>query len=135
LTAVVIIGLCFNECIASETCKANSGSTKHVCAAWDRQAAPEEGVDFEVNYACGGCSDAPNVELKTGDDDWEVYSEVISTAAPANMGALTTTDNENYIVKLANGAGAGAAGVGSMVLEPGGAHHSSMHPGPESPAT
>ena len=120
----LFIGLCCNECLASEKCKNNSGSTKHVCVAWDRELAPVEGTDFEVNYACQGCSDDPAVELKTGDDKWVVWSEVISTGAPANIGSLTTTDAENYVVTIANGSNAGAANVGSMVLAPDGAAYS-----------
>ena len=123
----VFIGLSFNECLGSQTCKNNSGSTKHVCVAWDRQAAPEEGEDFDVDYACQGCSDDPAVELITGDLEWVVYSEVISTGDPANIGALTTPDSENYVVKIANGLDFGAANVGSMVLTPnGGSYYSSI---------
>jgi len=132
IAAGVFIGLCFNESLATEKkCKNNSevAPTKRVCVAWDRGAAPIEGYHFTASYTCGGCSDDPEVALLAGDDTWVVYSEVISTAAPANLGALTTSDNENYIVKLANGAGAGAADVGSMVLEPSGSHHSSIAAG------
>ena len=86
--AGVFIGLCFNECHASETCKDNSGSTKHVCVGWDRQAAPVEDYDFTVDYTCQGCSDDPAVALVVGDDYWVVYSEVISSGAPANIGSL-----------------------------------------------
>ncbi len=129
IAAGVFIGLCFNECLASETCKNNSGSTKHVCVEWDRELAPVDGTDFEVNYACQGCSDDPAVVLMTGDDKWIVYSEVISTQVAANIGAMTTSDEENYVVKIANGANAGAANVASMVLTPSGDHSSSIGTG------
>jgi len=129
IAAGVFIGLCFNECLASETCKNNSGSTKHVCVVWDRQAAPIEGTDFQVDYACGGCSDDPAVDLTVGDEHWVVYSEVISSGVAANIGALTTTDDDNYVVKIANGANAGAANVGSMLLLPGGGASSSIASG------
>ena len=73
IAAVVFIGLCFNECLASETCKENSGNTKRVCVVWDEEAAPFEGTDFEVDYGCGGCSDDPAVELSVGDDELEEF--------------------------------------------------------------
>jgi hypothetical protein len=51
---------------------------------------------------------------------------VISTGAPANIGSLTTTDDEHYAVTIINGTDPGAADVGSMVLRPTDNHHSSL---------
>jgi len=125
VAAVAFTGPSAKECLADPVCVNNSGTTKRVCVEWDKQAAPIEDQDFEVDYACQGCSDDPAVELSTGDTGWVVYSEVISTGAAANIGALTTTDSDNYVVKIAKGANAGAANVGSMVLTPDGAEYSS----------
>jgi len=125
-TVFSLIGLCLAESSASEVCKNNSGNTKRVCLDWSQGSAPVETTDFTVDYNCGGCSDDPAVDLKTGDTAWVLYSEVISTGAAANIGALTTTDSDNYAVKIANGTGPGAADVGSMVLSPSGDNYSSL---------
>ncbi len=120
-----ITGLSPDRCLAADpVCVTNSGSTERVCVEWGKQAPPEED-DFDVDYSCQGCSDAPDVELKTGDTGWVMYSEVISSGVAANIGALTTTDSDNYGVKIAKGTAAGAANVGSMVLSPDGASYSS----------
>ncbi|MDO8629296.1 MAG: hypothetical protein Q7R41_02285 [Phycisphaerales bacterium] len=127
LIVAAVTGLCADYCLAGVVCGANSGNTKRICVEWGKQTDPVQNVDFSVDYTCQGCSDAPAVELSTGDTAWVAYSEVISTGAVANIGALTTTDADNYGVKIAKGSGAGAANAGSMVLTPNGsAYYSSL---------
>ncbi len=129
IITIGVTGLWAGRSLADPVCVENSGSTKHVCVEWSEQDPPEEDEDFEVNYGCQGCSDAPTVVLMTGDDEWIIYSEVISTQVAANIGAMTTSDEENYVVKIANGANAGAANVSSMVMTPRGDHYSSIASG------
>jgi len=124
-----IIGLGGHDLLASPVCKSNGAASRRVCFAWGKVSDPVETTDYTVDYNCQGCSDSPAVDLKTGDLGWVVYSEVISTGAVANIGALTTTDADNYGVKIAKGSGAGAANVASMVLTPSGDHYSSVASG------
>lgn len=93
---------------------------------WSQIGDPVEGTDFAVFF-----TDPlnPDIELTKGDGGWVVSSELVSTGAPANIGAITTPDDDNYVVKIAKGSGPGAASVGSMVLQPAGDHYSAIADG------
>ena len=101
------------------TCKCNGDETKWVCASWDGGGDPEEGIDFSVDYDCEGCSDAPLVTLLNADLDWELYSEVISSGAAANIGdiVLSNSGGDDFEVTIANGTGSGAANVDTIDLD------------------
>ena len=96
------------------TCECNPAETEWVCAKWGAPAPPAKGSDFTVTYVSG----VPDVTLSTADLGWELYSEVISSGAPADMGTLTLSDDgaDDYEVWIVNGAGAGAANVGTINL-------------------
>jgi hypothetical protein len=118
----LLLGLSPAESLAGGS-ECVNGTSVRVCVEWSLVADPELTFDFDVDF-----SDAlnPDIDLMSGDSDWIVYAEVISTGAPANIGSLTTTDSEHYVVTIINGTDPGAADVGSMVLRPTDNHHSSL---------
>ena len=99
-------------------CKCNGDDTRWVCADWSQGAAPNEGVDFFVTYT----GNVPEVKFATADDEWELYSEVISSGAAADLGDVllasdVSPNNGNFTVTIKNGAAAGALNVTSIVLD------------------
>ena len=98
------------------TCECNAAFTEWVCADWAAPGTPTHNADFTVVYDQSGL---PDVTLSVADLGWELYSEVISTGFPADMGALTLSDTgaDDYKVKIANGGFAGADVIGSVVLD------------------
>ena len=128
---VGIVFCCLTRASYAQTCWTNieveDPATKRVCATWDQGADPILDTDFTVSYSCQGCSDAPRVEFITGGTDeaiaWEIYSEVISTGAAANLGDVVLADNVvpnegKFTVSIIKGpVGAGAVNVSSIVLD------------------
>ncbi len=122
-------------CLAADSygqaCKTNGDppdipATMKVCATWDAGGDPLLGTDFTVDYLCTGCWNAPRVEFIVGGSGsaiaWVLYSEVISTQAPANLGHVlladdVSPDNGEFDVKFRNGTSAGADDVSSIVLD------------------
>ncbi len=97
-------------------CVRDVSSTTEVCLEWSLVANPVEGTDFDVDF-----SDAsnPDIQLIAGNLGWIVSSEVVSSGNPANIGDLSLAPDEladDFEVKIANGAGAGAANVSSIIL-------------------
>lgn len=105
------------------TCVCDSGQTRKVCAKWSQGAPPESPGEFEVNYTCDGCSDAPRVTFKAGDLGWEVYSEVNDgSGTAANLGNLVLpgdveVNTDNFGVSLQKPSALPAANVSSIVLD------------------
>lgn len=129
LCAAVLGGAGAEESLGADVCKSNGDNTKRVCVRWSDPGDPILNVDFTVDYDCPGCEDAPAAVLLEGSLTWELWSEVIATGTPANIGTVTTTDADNYTVKLANGLTPGTADVGSINLVPAGDHYSSLASG------
>lgn len=115
--AVAISGLCAEQALAGGS-DCTTGSVVEVCVEWSQQANPEESSDYFVDF-----TDASNpvVELKTADLAWVVYATLVSNGNPANIGTLGLQDpapsGEDFEVTIANGAGAGAANVGTINLD------------------
>lgn len=121
LAGIVIAGLIVGHAQeALATCKTSGDSTKQVCVEWSEPGpAPVLNTDFRVDYDCTGCSDAPLVQFRAGSDSWVVYSEVISTSAPANIGELAidpSSSTEIFEITIDNGGSPGAANLSSAVL-------------------
>ncbi len=99
-----------------KTCVQDGADTTKVCVEWSLVADPDEITDFTVNFADAS---NPDIELITGNLGWIVSSEVVSSGNPANIGDLSLAPDDladDFEVKIANGSGAGAADVGSIIL-------------------
>jgi hypothetical protein len=102
---------------ANPECDNNGGASPYVCVK-KSGADPVEDVNFEWDFTD---ADKPGVTFKTGDTNWEVWSQVSDTDdTPANLGDLKITpsaqSSEDFDVKIANGTNPGAANLGSAVL-------------------
>jgi hypothetical protein len=124
-TSVTFFLLFAQNCAAGGS-DCTQGASVKVCVEWSQGPNPEHLVDYSVTF-----SDAlnPDIELAEGDPTWTVWSELLSNGDPANIGSLTTTDSENYGVKIAKGSGPGAANLATANLTPAGGHHSSLASG------
>ncbi len=99
-----------------KTCVQDGSSVTEVCLEWSDALNPQPVVDFQVGF-----TDPlnPEITLITGDLGWIVYSEVVSTSVPANIGALRlnpAVSTDNFEVTIEKDGGAGAANVGSADL-------------------
>jgi hypothetical protein len=101
-------------------CSDNGGLSPYVCV-WKSGADPVEGTNFWWGW---GDPDNPDVTLITGDTLWEVWSQVDDEDdTPANLGDLdirpAAESSEYFTVKIVHGEIAGAANLGSAVLDAG----------------
>lgn len=119
--------------------------THRTCVSWSRAAAPEENIDFRVDYDCPGCAGAPAVTLITGDADpeagcgaggWHVWARLqpphCRVPCPAlDLGAVsvdpTTADDFDVTIAHPSSCKDGARNVGSIILVPAGDNYSSLH--------
>lgn len=97
------------------TCECNDDDTEWICAKWAAPGTPAHNSDFTVAYVSG----APNVTLSTADLGWELYSEVISSSTPADIGSITLSNStgDDFEVTIAKGTGTGATKVGTINLD------------------
>jgi hypothetical protein len=101
---------------AGETCPTNS-SGPDICVAFD-SGTPVLGTHFTVDYLTDPSN--PSVVLKTGSLTWNVRST--ATVGLGDIGDITldpTVSTDNFKVKIATGASAGAANVKSIDLSAG----------------
>jgi len=104
--------------VTGYTCVCNSDDSKRVCAK-KSGSLPIVPDDIAVNYSCDGCSDAPKVEIKAGDTQWELYSEVVSGGAAASLGDVLLAPSgstNNFEVSIKKGSADGAVNVKSINL-------------------
>jgi len=98
---------------AGQACGTQSGGP-YVCVKFGA-GTPQVDTDFRFDF---NDPDNPDVEFITGAADWEVWSQVSSSnSTPDDLGDLTldpSSDYEDFDIKIANGAGYGAANVLSM---------------------
>lgn len=120
LLVTAISGFSTIPCLAGGSdCRDNG--TVRVCVEWSGGINPVHAVDYQVTFP-GGSPNDPLLELITGDDEWTIYSEVMATGAPANLGSLTidpSSDVEIFKVQIWNPSTptAGVAHLGSVVLD------------------
>ena len=114
--AVAISGLCVEQALAGGS-DCTTGSVVEVCVEWSQGINTVEGTHYFVDFMDAS---NPDVDLKTADLAWVVYATLVSNGDPANIGTLTLRDptpaGEDFEVKIANRPGAGAANVGSIIL-------------------
>jgi len=109
------------EQVSGYACVCNSGETKRVCVKRS-SGVPDIPDDVEVDYGCTDCSDAPLVQFKLADSGWELYSEVITGSAAANLGAVllasdVSPDDGTFTVAIKRATGYAAANVSSIALD------------------
>lgn len=114
LGTVSICCILSSHATADEAC---AGTSPRVCVK--KSGAVVEETHFTFGFTD---PDNPDIELITGASDWEVWSVVsVSDSTPANIGTLSidqTAGSGDFVVKIANGTGFGAANVGSILLQP-----------------
>ena len=71
-----------------------TGPTVKICVEWGQGGNPTHLTDYTVDFSD---SSNPDVELMTADLDWIVHSELVSTGAAANIGALNSSGDTHFI--------------------------------------
>ncbi len=105
-------------------CLSVSGSPV-ICVDWDEATGPVHPDDFEVDFTDPA---SPDIELKTGSLTWQVSS--FSGLTPADIGTITTTGSENYVVTIkGSGTNPGANNIATLNFSPAGNHYSSIGSG------
>ena len=116
-TVVALLGGAFiaYEGHATENCQ---GPGPQICVDFTDGGNPQFPADFLVNFSD---PQNPALTLIKGSLFWQVRSRVsASDNTPANIGSIKlnpSVDTDNFGVKIANGASAGAANVGSILLD------------------
>ena len=99
-----------------KTCVQDGAGITEVCFEWSLVANPDENTDFGVDFTDAS---SPDLTIFTGNLGWIVSAEVVATGAPANIGAIKidpTVSTDDFEVTISNSGLAGAANVGSIVL-------------------
>ena len=118
ISAIVALMLGFTASpvqATSFTC-VNNGTVK-VCAEWSDPVAPVDGTNFRVTFNGPAGAD---LELLTGDPEWRLWTTLVSSGAVTDFGAITlnpTVNTDNFTVRIWGNNEAGAANVGSIVLD------------------
>jgi hypothetical protein len=106
-------------------CNDNNGNSPLVCVDWDGELPPVRNVNFTIDTISDSenpnATLYPNVTFVTGNDEWNVWSQVSrSDATQANLGHIKIDPDagsiDNFGVTVAHGASPGAANVASIAL-------------------
>jgi len=119
ISVVSALATASHPCHAGQTCDDNEGNSPNVCVAWSQQSDPVPDVHFRFVFSD---PDNPDVELRTGDSGWVVWSQVSDTnTTPAALGDVTIDASvltDDFSVTIAQSATvAGATTVGSLNLK------------------
>jgi len=103
---------------------ATARGVPQIFVEWGLPGTPQQPNDYEVDYSD---SNFPDIELKTGDTTWNVWSRDSVTGAVSDIGDITAFGEADYGLILADLDGdPGARDVLSIVLTPAGAHDSGI---------
>ncbi len=125
-TLAETVGLSARTASADLVCVPNPGDpTNCICVDWTLQDDPEPLFDFVVDFTDPA---NPNIELRTGDTTWTVFSE--GEAGTGNIGSLTidpTVSTADFDVIIQSSTNPGAVNVGGIILSaPSWSGHSSL---------
>lgn len=109
--------------LCADVCVENPAGGPTVCVGWQAPLEPVPALNFNIDYQANPA--APDVELITG-AQWRVYARDASDPSqPGDMGAITATQPQDYVVSFARPDGSpGAKNVESVYLWPAGSHYS-----------
>jgi hypothetical protein len=100
-----------------------------IWAAWDNGGTPEEGVHYFVRTTGEGSPDYPAVELRTGHNDWRIWStDADNPNDIGDMGPVTCYNEDDFGVKiLGDSSSPGVRDVKGITLLPdGGTYYTNL---------